>query len=98
MLATSRIMYETTPVTKSADEALAALDSRDSESRSRREEAENLLTDLLCGGPVAVKDIKRKATDDGISWASIRRAQKTLGIKPARDGYGADGKSIWSLP
>jgi putative DNA primase/helicase len=95
---TSRIMYESDPVMIDPDQALAALDGNNSESRSRKHEAEDFLKDLLGDGPIAVKDIKRKAADDGISWASIRRAQSGLGIKPARDGFGADGKSTWSLP
>jgi len=91
-------MYESDPVMIDPDQAVAALDGNNSESRSRKDEAEDFLKDLLGGGPIAVKDIKRKAADDGISWASIRRAQSSLGIKPARNGFGADGKSIWSLP
>jgi len=97
-IATSRIMYESDPITIPADQALAASDENDTESRSRKEEAEDFLTNFLGNGAVAVKDVKRKAANEGISWASIRRAQKTLGIKPTRDGFGADGKSIWSLP
>jgi putative DNA primase/helicase len=96
-IATSRIMYETAPVTVSADQALAALDGH-GESRSGKAEAIDFLTDLLSGGPISVKDIKRKSADDGISWASIHQAQKTPGIKPARDGFGTDGKSMWAPP
>jgi putative DNA primase/helicase len=95
---TSRIMYESDPVMIDPDQAVAALDGNNSESRSRKEEAEDFLKDLLSRGPVPQKDIKRKAAEDGVSWAAIRRAQKALGIKPARDGFGADGRSIWSLP
>jgi putative DNA primase/helicase len=94
---TSRIMYERDPVKITADQAMAASDDQ-GETRTGKEEAIDFLTGLLSDGPVAARDIKRKAADDGISWASIRRAQKSLGIKPARDGFGADGRSIWSLP
>lgn len=46
---TSRIMYETTPITITADQALAAMDGA-SEHRSEKSEAIDFLTDALSNG------------------------------------------------
>ena len=65
-IATSRIMYESTPVTISADQALAAL-SAHGENKSEKSEAIEFLKELLKAGPMAAKDVKKEASDAGIS-------------------------------
>jgi putative DNA primase/helicase len=96
-IATSRIMYESTPVTVTADQALAALDGN-RESKSEKSEAIEYLMDMLGEGPVSAKDIKRDATDAGISPKSLRGAREALGVKPERIGFGSEGGWVWSLP
>jgi len=94
-IATSRIMYESTPVTISADQALAALDGH-GKYRSGKAEAIDFLTDLLGGGPVSAKEVKKEATDAGISPKSLRSAREALGIKPGKSGF--EGGWVWALP
>jgi putative DNA primase/helicase len=84
-----------TPVTISADQALAALDGY-GENRSGKAEAIDFLTDLLGGGPVSAKDVKREAAEAGISSKSLRSAREALGIKPEKSGF--EGGWLWALP
>jgi putative DNA primase/helicase len=94
-IATSRIMYETAPVTISADQALAALDGH-GESRSGKAEAIDFLTDLLGYGPVSAKDMMKEANGAGISAKSLRSARESLSIKPVKSGF--EGGWLWALP
>jgi putative DNA primase/helicase len=94
-IATSRIMYESSPITISADQALAALDGN-SEHRSEKSEAIDFLMDALRGGPVSAKEVKKEAADAGISSKSLRSAREALGIKPEKTGF--EGGWVWSLP
>src|SRR5262249_35022504 len=71
--------------------------------RTEAVEAEEFLRDLLTGEPVAAAQVKREATAAGLSWATVRRAQKRLGVRPTRraesgDGLGGRGHWYWSLP
>jgi hypothetical protein len=92
-IATSRIMYETAPVTKSADQALAALEDH-GESRSGKEEAVDFLTDLLVGGPVSAKDVMKEAANAGITTKSRacdrphHRGEEKLSRKACLLGWG----------
>ena len=88
-------MYESAPITISADQALAALNGN-AESRSEKSEAIEFLTDALRSGPVSAKDMKKEAIDAGISPKSLRSARETLGVKPEKAGF--EGGWVWSLP
>jgi putative DNA primase/helicase len=94
-IATSRIMYESAPITISADQALAALDGN-GENRSEKSEAIDFLNDALRGGPVSAKDMKKDAAEAGISPKSLRSAREALGIKPEKAGF--EGGWVWRLP
>jgi hypothetical protein len=94
-IATSRIMYESAPITISADEALAALDGN-SENRSEKSQAIEFLTGALRSGPVSAKDMKREAAEACISAKSLRSAREALGIKPEKTGF--ESGWAWSLP
>lgn len=59
-------------------------------------EAKSFLSDLLANGPESVRVIKADADGAGISWATIRRAQKALGIKPEKKGMKAGW--VWRKP
>lgn len=96
-IGTSRIMYETTPITITADQALAALDGN-SENRSEKSEAIDFLADALKAGPVSAKDMKREAAEAGISAKSLRNAREALGVKPEKTGFGGEGGWVWNLP
>lgn len=64
-------------------------------------DAKRFLSDLLSDGPVPSKIVKADADGAGFSWATIRRAQKTLGIEAEKEG-GRIGTSkqywVWKLP
>jgi hypothetical protein len=96
----SAIAWESEKVTRKADDILAA--SRDSSSTPGRVEAEEFLREFLSAGPRAATEVEAEAKGAGLSWATVRRAQKSLGIKPYRkaesgDGLGKQGRWYWAL-
>jgi hypothetical protein len=91
------VKWETSTVSISADEAVAAM-AGDSEGRSATEEAKAFLLEVLSEGPVEAKEIKRQAGEIGFSIASLRRAQRFLGVEAYREGGIADkGQWLWRL-
>jgi len=92
---TSRIMYESTPISISADQALAAVNGG-GENKLEKSEAIEFIQGALSDGPASAKDIKREAADAGISSKQLRRARETLGIKPQKAGF--DGGWVWKMP
>jgi AAA domain-containing protein len=98
----SSVFWENEPVTVTADQALQAMDTQGNGGCTEATEAEQFLRETLAGGAVAATDIRREVTAAGLSWASVRRAQKRLGIRPARhaesgDGLASRGRWYWSL-
>jgi putative DNA primase/helicase len=59
-------------------------------------DAKRFLADLLHDGPLPTKAIKADADGAGYSWATIRRAQKALGIEPVKEGMKAGW--VWRMP
>lgn len=59
-------------------------------------DAKRFLADLLADAPLPVKTIKADADGAGYSWATIRRAQKALGIEAHKAGMKAGWE--WALP
>lgn len=94
-ISTSRIMYESAPITITANEALAALNGND-DAKSAKAEAIDFLLGALKAGAVSAKDIKRDASEAGISPKSLRSAREALGIKPEKAGF--DDGWVWYLP
>jgi putative DNA primase/helicase len=94
---TSRIMYESAPITITADQALAAMEGN-GQARTDKAEASDFLHDILATGPLPAKQVKAEATEAGISTKSLRSAREALGIKPEKTGFGGDGGWVWSLP
>jgi putative DNA primase/helicase len=92
---TSRVMYESAPVTISADKALAALQGGES-AKSAKDEARDFLEDLLATGPMAATEVQKAASDAGISSKSLRSAREAMGINT--DKTGMKGGWMWSLP
>ena len=97
-IATSRVAWETTPVTITADQALAA-HSAAAEGKSARSEAEDFLREVLANGPAPQKDVKDAAHGAGLAWATVRRAKDRLGVQAQRVSFGLDGTGhwVWSL-
>jgi putative DNA primase/helicase len=97
----SATTWEGERITRTADEILSA--GRESMERPERTEAEDFLRDVLADGPRPSTEIEAEAKGAGISWRTVRRAQKTLRIEPYRkaevgDGLGKSGRWYWSLP
>lgn len=80
----------------SARELLAEADAveTDDEGASLKD-AKQFLIDLLSDSPMPQKAVRSNADGAGYAWATIRRAQKALGVKSRKDGLGA---WLWHLP
>jgi hypothetical protein len=76
-----------------ASEALNAINAN--KSPRERDNAKEFLNDLLSNGPVLADDIKEAAKADGISVATLRRAQRDLKIKSKKDGPPKNGEATW---
>ena len=77
-----------------ADEAMG---STHGETKSAIDEAKEFLSQELSQGSISVNDLRRSADENGISWASMKRAKTKLGIKSTREG-GKEGYWIWHFP
>jgi hypothetical protein len=96
---TSCVEWGADPVTLTADEAMVV--AGDPEERSEREDAKGFLRGLLKDGPVPSKQVRSDADDAGYSWATLRRAQKALGIEATKEGGqfgGGKQQWLWRLP
>jgi putative DNA primase/helicase len=81
----------------SARELLADVEGTDQGKEApERGTAALWLEQLLAQGPVASAEIEKKAKLMGLAWATVRRAQKALGIKPRKSGMA--GGWTWQLP
>jgi putative DNA primase/helicase len=92
----SRILWDTAPVTITANEALAA-EAAGPESRTAKTEAMAFLQEALAGGPMPAIAATRMAREHGLTDKAIRSAREALGVKIDRDGFGPGSKSLWSL-
>jgi hypothetical protein len=101
----SSVVWESEPVTISADQALRAADDQGTGGGAGTD-AEEFLREVLAAGPVAVKDIQAEAKAAGHSWATIRRAKDRLKVvseyvSQGRDDggrFGERGYWLWRLP
>jgi hypothetical protein len=71
-----------------------ARDLLNSARQSVQAKAAEFLAEQLTGGAIPQKDIKDAAEAHGHSWATVRLAQKQLGIKPRQEGR----QWLWALP
>jgi len=96
----SSVVWESEPVTISADQALQATDAQAAGQVPAGAEAEGFLVDLLGSNSVPVTQIKMEATAAGIAWATVRRAKDRLGVIVERKshGFGGKGEWLWRLP
>jgi putative DNA primase/helicase len=93
---TSRVVFDSGPVSLSADAALA----RAKESASDRpiDAAMTFLRDQLRNGPKGAKDILEAAEGEDITEGTMVRARRRLRIAVKREGFGPGGQWVWSLP
>lgn len=82
----------------SARQILGDVEQDENCDGSEKEMAQQFLRSLLSDGPVPAKRVKADADDAGFSIATIRRAQKTLGVLAVREGFGGKGTWFWRLP
>jgi hypothetical protein len=97
----SLIFWDSERVSCTADQVLAA--NENANDRPAQTEAEEFLRDILRDGPRPAKDVETEAKEAGISWRTVNRAKKTLGIVAERKaeaghGLGRAGRWYWSLP
>ncbi|WP_426117229.1 AAA family ATPase [Massilia sp. PWRC2] len=69
-----------------AREILGDVEHDDSEEAGEKQDAERFLRGLLDEGPVPTRQIKADADGAGYAWATVRRAQKALGITAVKGG------------
>lgn len=80
----------------SARELLAEADAVETDDEGvSLKDAKQFLIDLLSDSPMPQKAVRSNAEGAGYSWATIRRAQKALGVKSRKDGLSA---WLWHLP
>src|SRR5262249_61476528 len=76
-----------------ANEAMAAAGGHTS-----KREAKEFLLERLEAGPVKSDELIEEAKENGITKATLRRAQKDLGIKPRKERGKVGGGGVWGLP
>ena len=90
----NRVVFEKHPIEINAEQALS---KEKREETSSLNQAVNWLREALEDGPIASKDIYRMAKENGISEATLRRAQVKLKIRPYKEGSARDKKWFWKL-
>lgn len=93
-ISASRVMWGSA-VNGTAQDLLAEPDNRD-EDGGTLDDAKRFLTGLLSDEPVPSRVVKADADGAGYSWATIRRAQKALGVEAIKEGM--KGGWVWRLP
>lgn len=68
------------------------------DDRSVLQEAIYVIFSLLAEERLAAKEAKTKATDAGVSTATLKRAKKVLGVQSIRVGFGKNSQFFWELP
>jgi hypothetical protein len=93
----SSVVWEGKHVDTSADEALQADEAQGGDrEQPASAEAKEFLKVLLGKGPAPSKEIQKEAKEAGLSWATVRRAKKALGVKSCKSDM--TGGWLWELP
>ena len=93
----SRVVWDTGPVTITANQALAA-EADGTESQTAKAEAMEFLKGALASGPMAAIEVMKIAREHALTPKAVRSARESLQVKIQRDGFGPGSKSLWSLP
>jgi hypothetical protein len=89
------------PVEKTADDVVAAellAGTHAQQSESVRDIAKAFLQNALKCGPVLEADLKLAADALNLSWRTVKRAKKELGVESKREGFGKEGAWFWKFP
>ncbi len=89
----ARIVWEGTTAHTAADLLATPVDD---EERGARDEAHDFLAELLVRGPLPTRKVKAESAQAGLSWATVRRAAGSLGIRPRKVGKPGDKEQHWS--
>jgi putative DNA primase/helicase len=92
LIETSRIKWESTAVTRTADDVMQAGTQRRSSAMAQ---AKDWLTGVLADGPVPATEVLSRAEEDGLNETTVRRAGKDLGVKSKKSEF--EGGWEWSL-
>ena len=92
---TSRIAWDAAPVTRTADDVLAA-ESSPGDDRSALEDAKGFLCEMLAAGPVEGKVIYCQADDAGHAKRTIDRAKRELNVESRKASMTSPWR--WELP
>lgn len=93
--AAPRLVFDSDPVTVTADEALNG--SRDDQnSLSAIATAKEFLLDYLAAGPAPARDVQAAANAELITPMSLRRAKESLGVVSKKSNM--SGQWQWQLP
>jgi putative DNA primase/helicase len=90
---TSYVVWDSAPVTTTADEAVAASNNQ---GPTAMKDATDFLREELASGPHSAKDIKRAAADAGVAWRTVERAKADLEVKSSKGGLNEGW--LWELP
>jgi len=84
-------------VSGNAREILAEAESQEGDNLASGSlnEAQGFLTTLLENNPLPAKQIKEEADQAGHSWATVRRAKTSLGIRSVKEGMNG---WVWVFP
>jgi len=93
---TSRVVWESEPVTVTADEAMRPAES--DEEHDLRDDIADWLQDLLHPGRMKSQEVQSKAKQSGFAWRTVQRTAKETGVVMKREGFGPDTVTYWSLP
>ena len=93
---TSKVSFGDQYVQKSVDEVLTG--GFKNQGQTLTDEAEDFLLEIMENGECSVSDVNEKAELMGIPKKPLRSAQKKLGIKSVKSGFGEGGGWKWVLP
>lgn len=89
-----KVVFENNPVGDDFDieEVLAPVERAGETKRAKR-----FLLVALKDGPMLMKDVKSLASDDGISWGTLKRAKRKINVRSFKERGETGGKWYWEL-
>jgi len=87
------IVWHSEHVEITANEAMAAAGGH-----TAKREAREFLLERLEAGPAKRDAVVDEAKEEGIAFATLKRAKKDLGVKSSKERGKIDGEWLWELP